>query len=193
MNSQDHNAIDSTAGRTTDANRRPRRARRSGSHSAQAARAAQAEFANEPVPKRQTTPIAVVVARNSSPVADNDKADILSLFLRFNETYSNNDVPGHLETYLFPTVHLSPGQVLSFNSPADVPDHILTVGLTPDYWRSEWKRLDVVQANPAKVHVATVFSRQRKDGSEIDRSPSLYVLEKVDGRWGIRARSAFPN
>src|SRR4051812_3550818 len=193
MNDQDHSAVESTAGRATDANRRPRRARRAGNQSMQAARDARAEFASEPVPKRQTTPIAVVVARNSAPVADSDKADILDLFLRFNESYSNNDVPAHLETYLFPTVHLSPGQVVSFNSPDEVPDHILTVGLTPDYWRSEWKRLDVVQANPAKVHVATVFSRQRKDGSEINRAASLYVLEKVQGKWGIRARSAFPN
>jgi hypothetical protein len=191
MNTQDHQATDNSAsGRTTDQRKRQRRPRRP---SAQAAQAAQAAFASEPVPKRQTTPIAVVVARNSNPLADEDKAEILDLFLRFNETYSNNDVRGHLETYLFPTVHLAPGQVMSFAKPEDVPPHILTTGLTPDYWRSEWKRLDVVQANPDKVHVATVFSRQRKDGSEINRCPSLYILEKERGRWGIRAHSAFPS
>src|SRR6185369_11627391 len=99
MNTQDHQATDNSAsGRTTDQRKHQRRPRRP---SAQAAQAAQAAFASEPVPKRQTTPIAVVVARNSNPLADEDKAEILDLFLRFNETYSNNDVRGHLETYLF--------------------------------------------------------------------------------------------
>jgi hypothetical protein len=41
------------------------------------------------------------------------------------------------------------------------------------------------------VHVATRFSRHRADGSVYESFQSLYVIEKVDGRWGVRARSSF--
>jgi len=85
MNTQDHQATDNSAsGRTTDQRKRQRRPRRP---SAQAAQAAQAAFASEPVPKRQTTPIAVVVARNSNPLADEDKGE----FFRNRKWWTTND------------------------------------------------------------------------------------------------------
>ena len=43
---------------------------------------------------------------------------------------------------------------------------------------------------PRKVHVATTFDRFTKDKKLIATETSLYILEKIDGRWGIRGRSS---
>jgi len=48
-----------------------------------------------------------------------------------------------------------------------------------------------VQADKEKVHVAVAFNRYRKDNSLITPEDSLYILEKVSGRWGVRGRSSF--
>jgi hypothetical protein len=41
------------------------------------------------------------------------------------------------------------------------------------------------------VHLVNVFRRFRKDNSIIADETSLYIMEEVNGRWGIRGRSSF--
>jgi hypothetical protein len=48
-----------------------------------------------------------------------------------------------------------------------------------------------VQSSADKVHITVAFSRYHKDGTKYASYPSLYIVERVDGRWGIRARSSF--
>ena len=49
----------------------------------------------------------------------------------------------------------------------------------------------VVQANTDKVHVVVIFSRYNADDEQISQFDSLYIIARVDGRWGIRSRSSF--
>jgi hypothetical protein len=56
---------------------------------------------------------------------------------------------------------------------------------------SKWDSLQIVQSSPNKVHIAVEFSRYHADGTKYASYPSLYVVEQVDGRWGVRARSSF--
>jgi hypothetical protein len=51
--------------------------------------------------------------------------------------------------------------------------------------------MQIVQSSPTKVHIAVEFSRYHKDGTQYASYPSLYIVEQVDGHWGIRARSSF--
>jgi len=48
----------------------------------------------------------------------------------------------------------------------------------------------VIQSNESKVHLMVTFSRYRKDGSKIGTFPSLWVITKQDGHWGIKMRSS---
>jgi hypothetical protein len=41
------------------------------------------------------------------------------------------------------------------------------------------------------VHIAVVFARFHENGERYATYPSLYVVERVGDRWGIRARSSF--
>jgi len=57
--------------------------------------------------------------------------------------------------------------------------------------RSEWDSIEVVQADPEKVHFKVQFSRFNPAGQRYASFDSLYIVQKVDDVWGIRARSSF--
>lgn len=61
-----------------------------------------------------------------------------------------------------------------------------------DGWaRSAWDFRRVVAAGPSKVHLDVQFTRYRADGSVMGRFRSLWVVSRLDGRWGVQARSSF--
>ena len=60
-----------------------------------------------------------------------------------------------------------------------------------DWSHSAWDSIEVIQSGPDKVHFKVRFSRFNTAGAKYATFDSLYVLQRVDGRWGIRARSSF--
>ena len=56
---------------------------------------------------------------------------------------------------------------------------------------SAWGEREVVQMDDEKVHVVLDFTRYDPEGNATATHPSLYIITKVDGRWGIQARSSF--
>ncbi len=57
--------------------------------------------------------------------------------------------------------------------------------------RSTWDAVQVVQTGDDKVHFAVEFSRYNTTGEVFQTFDSLYIVERIDGRWGVRARSSF--
>ena len=55
---------------------------------------------------------------------------------------------------------------------------------------SHWLSRNVVLVSPAKVHIATKFQRFNEKNESIGTYESLYIVTKVDGRWGTQARSS---
>ena len=55
---------------------------------------------------------------------------------------------------------------------------------------SHWLTRNVVLVSPAKVHIATKFQRFNEKNESIGTYESLYIVTKVDGRWGTQARSS---
>jgi RecJ-like exonuclease len=173
MDQLDHQAVDSNWGRSREASLHDVRP-------------------HETVPQRQTRPVELIMAARCAEVPESDKAAILELLVRVNDTFSTHDVEGHLDTFVFPAVRFARGKVHVLTARETATQSIMTTGLSPNYWRSEWERLEVLQAGQDKVHVAAVASHQRRDGREFDRDYSLYVIERSRGVWGVRAHSHFP-
>ncbi|MDD5190876.1 MAG: hypothetical protein PHE50_07530 [Dehalococcoidales bacterium] len=73
--------------------------------------------------------------------------------------------------------------------------------LPPDFFKSFrevygwnhscWDARAVLQSSETKVHLMVTFSRYRKDGSKIGTFPSIWVITKQDGHWGIKMRSSY--
>ena len=49
----------------------------------------------------------------------------------------------------------------------------------------------VIHSSENKVHVFIQFTRYDKDDSPIVTHQSLWIMTKVEGRWGAQARSSF--
>jgi hypothetical protein len=61
---------------------------------------------------------------------------------------------------------------------------------------NEWHRsaLDfrkALAASADKVHVDVQFTRYRRDGSVLGQYRSLWVVSRIEGRWGAQLRSSF--
>ena len=111
----------------------------------------------------------------------------------FLEAFNARDEEAWADTLVFPHVRLASQTVTVY------PDRAAFVAAMDleafarnnDWDYSSWDDMRVVQASPDKVHIAVKFSRFRPDGSLIASFDSLYVIERVDGHWGVRARSSF--
>lgn len=111
----------------------------------------------------------------------------------FLEAFNARDEAAWAETLLFPHVRLASQRVAvypdaaSFIAAMDLDAFARTTG-----WSySTWDDMQVVQASPDKVHIQVIFSRFDADDELLASFQSLYVIEQVDGRWGVRARSSF--
>jgi len=97
----------------------------------------------------------------------------------------------HLQTYLFPHVRIASGTVTVIPNADSMPVNYWKARMPANWDHSEWVTRKIVQAGAKKVHVAVVFRRFRKDNTVIADEASLYILEKVNGKWGIRGRSSY--
>lgn len=105
-------------------------------------------------------------------------------------TFNSKDAAQWATTFDFPSVRLASGRTVVLNSSADLEGSFSRLEAT-GWDRSAWAARRVVQCEPTKAHMLTTFVRYRKDGSELSRFDSLYIVELRDGKWGITARSSF--
>jgi hypothetical protein len=111
----------------------------------------------------------------------------------FMAAFNARDSAAWADTLLYPHVRFAGGKVVTF------PDRVAFVAanhidalIAGEGWdHSKWDAMQIVQSSPTKVHIAVEFSRYHKDGTRYASYPSLYIVEQVDGKWGIRARSSF--
>lgn len=108
----------------------------------------------------------------------------------FMTAFNARDLAAFEATFNFPHVRFASGTVTIINPGYHKPE-MFERGSLADWDRSAWARRDVVHAGPDKVHIDTRFVRYRKDGSVLGGFDSLYIVTRVDGRWGIQGRSSF--
>lgn len=111
----------------------------------------------------------------------------------FLKAFNAKDASAWADTLVYPHVRFASGKVAMY---PDKASYVAAMNLeqfaAASGWAySTWDDRKVVQSSPDKVHVATLFSRHRADGSVYESFQSLYVIEKAGGRWGVRARSSF--
>ena len=111
----------------------------------------------------------------------------------FMQALNASDEAGVNRSFNFPHVRFTGGgDVKIFAEPGDYGLSYFRERTEADGWqRSDWDRREVVHAGPDKVHFDTQFSRYRADGTVIGSYTSLYVVTRLDGKWGIQARSSY--
>ncbi|MBI1360782.1 MAG: hypothetical protein GC155_10945 [Alphaproteobacteria bacterium] len=109
---------------------------------------------------------------------------------KFMSTFNSKNAASWAETFDFPSIRIASGRTVVLNSAADLEGSFDRLEAT-GWDHSAWASRRVVQCGPTKAHMLTTFVRYRKDGSELSRFDSLYVIEQRNGKWGITARSSF--
>lgn len=111
----------------------------------------------------------------------------------FMKAFNAGDLEAWADSLQFPHVRLASGRVDYY---ADRKAFIEAMSksslVSSEGWHhSTWDARDIVHSTADKVHIATTFSRYRENGERYATHQSLYIVERVDGRWGVRARSSF--
>lgn len=111
----------------------------------------------------------------------------------FLEAFNARDESAWADTLHFPHVRIASGGVTVFEDRAAFLDsRDLNAFAEQTGWDySTWDDMQIVQASPTKVHIAVTFTRYDAQGAPMATYDSFYVVEKLDGRWGVRARSSF--
>ena len=111
----------------------------------------------------------------------------------FMTHFNARDEARWADTLLFPHVRVASGGVIVTPSKAEFVANTDLDEFAKIYnWsHSAWDSIELVQAGPEKVHFKVRFSRFNPEGEKYVSFDSLYVLQLIDGRWGIRARSSF--
>jgi hypothetical protein len=111
----------------------------------------------------------------------------------FLEAFNDRDEAAWADTLQYPHVRIASGNVLvypdraAFLEAMDLSRFAEETGW--DY--STWDDMRIVQVSSKKVHIAVTFTRYDEQGNRMSSFESFYVVERVDGRWGVRARSSF--
>lgn len=133
------------------------------------------------------------VGISSTATAEEPQTAALAVMDAFLVAFNARDEAAWADTLHFPHVRLASQTVTvypdrdSFLEAMDMDAFAATYG-----WQySTWDDMSVIQASDLKVHIQVVFSRFNADDELLASFDSLYVIELVDGRWGVRARSSF--
>lgn len=117
----------------------------------------------------------------------------LAVMDAFMAAFNARDEAAWADTLHFPHVRIASHQVSVFpDRAAFLGSRDLDAFAAATGWdHSAWDSLQIVQSSAEKVHIAVTFTRYDAAGQVLASYDSLYVVEKLDGRWGIRARSSF--
>ncbi len=109
----------------------------------------------------------------------------------FMLAFNNQDMDAWSKTLNYPHVRFASGSVRVWQDAREFQADRPFAALAQAKWdHSHWRSRKVVMSSPAKVHIATVFERFNAANQSIGVYESLYIVTRVNGKWGIQARSS---
>ncbi len=109
----------------------------------------------------------------------------------FFRAFNARDDEAQRATMHFPHVRLASGRVRVTERAEDFATPFERLAEAEGWDHSTLDACELVHEGPDKVHFAVTFSRYSSDGTRYATHRSLWVVTKIDGRWGVQARSSF--
>jgi hypothetical protein len=117
--------------------------------------------------------------------------EIVALIEAYMAATNRRDLDGVRATLHFPHVLFSLATVTSYPTAADFSFAAFDARTAGQGWsHSTFDSHGVLMSGPDKVHLDIEFTRWRADGSKIGTYHAMYTVIRIDGRWGILARSS---
>lgn len=125
---------------------------------------------------------------------NSEKEAIETAILWNEEGFNKRDRKISVDLMHFPHVRLWNNQFSIFNSEEEFLKGFdqQTQKLEQEGWtHTVTKDIKSVQSDESKVHLLLLQSRRNKDDIEIENFQTLWIMTKIDEKWGIRFRSSF--
>ena len=119
------------------------------------------------------------------------EAEVMKLLDEYMSAWNRKDLAGWEQTFHFPHYRLAGGKMTVLERPGLQDASKVWASAGSDWHHSKWDRRRIIHASADKVHIDTMFTRYRADGSKIGTYESLYIVTKEDGKWGVKMRSSF--
>ncbi len=124
--------------------------------------------------------------------APGPERDALAMLSAYMDAWNLRDIDGMNATFHFPHVRIASGRIHVLESPVDRAEDFFERFIAQTGWHyTLWDYRRAVQSSQDKVHFAVQFTRYRADDTPIGEYPSMWIVAKIDGRWGVQARSSF--
>ena len=138
-------------------------------------------------------PTLVLLSESASVQARAAEAAALEVMYEFMRTFNELNMPEFAGTLAFPHVRVASGDVRITPDRQSMIDSMDFEAFAERFnWsHSRWDSISTVQADTEKVHFAVQFTRFNPQGEAYVSFNSLYIVQRTESGWGIRARSSF--
>jgi len=123
--------------------------------------------------------------------APGPEQEALAMVNAYQDAWNTRDLAAMDATFHFPHARIASGRISILEEMSRDPDFFEKFVAQTGWHYSLWDYRHAVQSTGNKVHFAVQFTRYREDDTVIGHYPSLWIVAKIDGRWGVQARSSF--
>jgi len=137
--------------------------------------------------------LVLLIAGTAAGQAEAETSDVMALATldRFMHAFNDQDIKAWAATLHYPHVRFASSQVMIYDSAATFQDRSVFPALQATGWHhSLWTSRTITLSSDTKVHIDTEFERRNANNETIGRYRSLYIVTKIEGHWGIQARSS---
>ena len=107
----------------------------------------------------------------------------------FTASFNRQDPAGMDRHLHFPHLILSGPKVTVWESPGQLPADFFEKLTAAGWTHSTYEAREPVLVTSDKVHFRVRYSRRASDGAALSTHENLWIVTRIDGRWGIAVRS----
>ena len=125
---------------------------------------------------------------------EGSEAEAILALEAFMAALNAGDNRALFDTVHVPHVRISGNGVAIYNTREDLEKNYLKgfAARAGDSWHhTVLDSTQVIHSSENKVHVFIQFTRYNKDGGPLATHQSLWIMTRLNGRWGAQARSSF--
>lgn len=108
---------------------------------------------------------------------------------RFSDAFNNEDIAGMDAECHFPHLLISGSDVITWEQPGQMHEDFFRLLRESGWATTTCEKCEPVLISPDKIHYLWSYARRDNDGEILTFHENLWILTKVEGRWGIAVRS----
>ena len=115
-------------------------------------------------------------------------AEAYAVLDQFTAAFNRRDIAGMDATLHFP--HVFPGaKMVIWEQRGSLSPEFFSNLVESGWAFSRYTKKEVVLATDERVHFLIEYDRCRADGSVLSKQAAIWIVARIEGKWGIQVRS----